>query len=167
MKNYNNIETVYIKRLKTIQLKLGLDYIADPLEDENPKAESPDDVHEILKSLYRQLDDDQEHMIMLVLNISNEVAGFKVITSGTQTSNAVDAKIIFKNALMLGATKIVLAHNHPSGNLQPSEADLGFTKKVIAAGKVIDILVVDHLIVSHKGYTSMRKEGFCEFETYA
>lgn len=166
MKNYNNIDTVYTKRLKTVQLKLGQDYIADPLEDENPKAESPDDVHEILKSLYRQLDDDQEHMIMLILNISNEVAGFKVISSGTQTSSEVDAKIIFKNALMLGATKIVLAHNHPSGNLQPSEADIRFTKKVIAAGKVIDVPVVDHFIVSHKGYTSMRKENLCEFEAY-
>jgi len=167
MKNYNNIDTVYTKRLKTVQLKIGQDYIADPLEDENPKAESPDDVHEVLKSLYRQLDDDQEHMIMLVLNVSNEVAGFKVISSGTQTSSEVDAKIIFKNALMLGATKIILAHNHPSGNLQPSEADIRFTKKVIAAGKVIDIPVVDHLIISHKGYTSMRKEQLCEFEAYA
>lgn len=166
MKNYNNIETIYTKRLKTVQLKLGQDYIADPLEDENPKAESPDEVHEILKSLYRQLDDDQEHMIMLVLNVAHEVVGFKVISSGTQTSSEVDAKIIFRSALLLGATKIVIAHNHPSGNLQPSEADIRFTKKLITAGNVIDIPVVDHLIVSHKGYTSMRKEHLCEFEAY-
>ncbi len=166
MKNYNNIETIYTKRLKTVQLKLGQDYIADPLDDDKPKAENPDDVHEILKSLYRQLDDDQEHMIMLVLNVSNEVTGFKVIASGTQTSGPADAKIIFRNALMLGATKIVLAHNHPSGNLQPSQADIRFTKKVIAAGEAIDIPVVDHLIVSHNGYISMRKEQHCDFEVY-
>ena len=53
MKNYTNIEIVYIKRLKTVQLKLGQDYINDPLEDGKPKAENPDDVHEILKSVYR------------------------------------------------------------------------------------------------------------------
>lgn len=165
MKNYNNTKTVYTKRIKTVQLKLGQDYIADPLDNDKPKAESPDDLHEILRALYHQLDDDQEHMIMLVLNISNEVSGFKVISSGTQTSGPADAKIIFRNALMLGATKIVLAHNHPSGNLKPSEADIRFTKKVIAAGKAIDIPVLDHLIVSHNGYTSMRKEHYCEFET--
>jgi DNA repair protein RadC len=117
-----------------------------------------------LKSIYRQLDDDQEHMVMLVLNVSNEVTGFKVIASGTQTSGPADAKIIFRNALMLGATKIVLAHNHPSGNLKPSEADIRFTKKLIEAGKALEIPVVDHFIVSHKGYVSMRKEKFCEFE---
>jgi len=163
MKNYNNIATIYTRRLKTVQLKLGQDYISDPLEDENPKAENPDDAYEILKSLYRQLDDDQEHMIMLVLNVSNEVAGFKVISSGTQTSSEADTKIIFKNALMLGATKIVLAHNHPSGNLQASDADIKFTQKAIAAGKVIDIPVVDHIIITHKAYISMRKERVCEF----
>ena len=166
MKNYNNIDTVYIKKLKTIQLKLGQDYINDPSEDQNPKVVSPDDAHEVLKSLYRQLDDDQEHMIMLVLNVSNEVVGFKVISSGTQTSIEADTKIIFRNALLLGATKIMLAHNHPSGNLKPSAADIKFTNKIIAAGKVIDVAVVDHIIVSHKGYTSMRKEGCCEFEGY-
>lgn len=164
MKNYNNIDTVYTKRLKTVQLKIGQDYIADPQDDDKPKVEHPDDVHEILKSIYRQLDDDQEHMVMLVLNISNEVAGFKVIASGSQTSGPADAKIIFRNALMLGATKIVLAHNHPSGNLQPSNADIRFTQKVIAAGKAIEIPVVDHLILSHSSYISMRKEQHCDFE---
>lgn len=103
---------------------------------------------------------------MLVLNVSNEVTGFKVMASGTQTSDPADAKIIFRSALMLGTTKILLAHNYPSGNLQPSKADIGFTKKVIVAGEAIDIPIVDHLIVSHNGYISMRNERLCEFKDY-
>ena len=93
-------------------------------------------------------------------------SGFKVISSGTQSSGPADAKIIFRNALLLGAAKIVLAHNHPSANLQPSKADIKFTQKVIAAGKAIDIPVVDHLIVSHVGYVSMRAENHCDFEAF-
>ncbi|MCU7920056.1 MAG: JAB domain-containing protein [Candidatus Thiodiazotropha sp. (ex Epidulcina cf. delphinae)] len=166
MKNFNSIDSVYIKRLKTVQIKLYPDYIADPSDDDRPKAESPDEVYEILKSLYRQLDDDQEHMIILVLNVSNEVVGFKVVASGTQTSGPADIKIIFRNALMLGATKIVLAHNHPSGNLKPSNADINFTEKVIDAGKVMDVPVIDHLIVAHSGYVSMRADGYCDFEVF-
>ncbi len=166
MKNFNNIETIYRKRLKTVQVKLSLDYIADPSDDDKQKAECPDEIYAILKSLYRQLDDDQEHMIMLTLNISNEVTGFKLISSGTQTSGPADTKIIFRNALMLGATKIVLAHNHPSGNLKPSSADIGFTQKVIEAGKVMDVPLVDHLIVSHNGYISMRTDNYCEFDSF-
>jgi DNA repair protein RadC len=166
MKNFNNVETIYTKRLKTVQVKLNLDYIADPSEDDKQKAECPDEIYEILKSLYRQLDDDQEHMIMLVLNVSNEVIGFKVIASGTQTSGPADAKIIFRSALMLGATKIVLAHNHPSGNLKPSSADIRFTQKVIEAGRVMDIPLVDHLIMTHKGYISMRAGNCCKFDSF-
>ncbi|MCU7937147.1 MAG: JAB domain-containing protein [Candidatus Thiodiazotropha sp. (ex Dulcina madagascariensis)] len=127
---------------------------------------SKDEVYEILKSIYRQLDDDQEHMIILILNVSNEVVGFKVVASGTQTSGPADIKIIFRNALMLGATKIVLAHNHPSGNLKPSNADINFTEKVIDAGKVMDVPVIDHLIVAHSGYVSMRADGYCDFEVF-
>lgn len=164
MKNYNNIDTVYTKRLKTVQPKIEQDDIADSQDNNKPEVKHLDHVHEILKSIYRQLDDDQEHMVMLVLNISNEISGFKVIASGSQTSSPADAKIIFRNALMLGATKIVLAHNHPSGNLQPSNADIRFTQKIIAAGKAIEIPVVDHIILSHSGYISMRKKQHCEFE---
>lgn len=103
----------------------------------------------ILQTVYRQLDDDQEHVVMLVLNMASEVVGFKVVSSGLQASTVVDAKIIFRNALMLGAAKIILAYNHPGGDLKPSAVDIQFTKKLITAGKSIDISVVDNFIVSH------------------
>lgn len=166
MKNFNNVETIYRKRLKTIQIKLSLDYITDPSEHDKQKTEWPEEIYEILKSLYRQLDDDQERMIMPALNVSNEVTEFKVISSETQTSGPADSKIIFKNALMLGATKLVLAHNHPSGNLQSSSSDIACTQKVIEAGRVMDIPLVDHLIVTHNGYISMRADNYCEFESF-
>lgn len=104
---------------------------------------------------------------MLVLNVANEITGFKIISSGGQASTTVDAKIVFRNALMLSAAKIIVAHNHPSGELKPSNADIQFTEKLIQAGKAIDIEVVDHLIVSHQEYVSMRHKKYCVFNSFA
>jgi DNA repair protein RadC len=103
----------------------------------------------------------------MILNVRREVDGFKIISSGPQSGPLGDPKIIFRNALMLGAVKIILAHNHPSGSLKPSTADIGFTEKVIEAGKAIDIPLVDHIIFTPKGYTSMRADRYCAFEAFA
>ncbi len=163
MQNFNDIDTVYEKTLKTVSLKRSLEHLADP---NGTKAESPGEIYGLLKTIYAQLDDDQEHLVMLVLNVANDVSGFKVISSGSQSANPADAKIIFRNALMLGAAKIVLAHNHPSASLKPSRADITFTNKIIKAGRAIDIPVVDHVIITNTGYFSMRAEDVCEFESF-
>jgi len=166
MRNLNGVETVYERKLKTVSLKRSRHHIADP-EGGSPKAESPGEIHDILKAIYAQLDDDQEHLVLLVLNVHNEVTGFKVIASGSQSSGPGDAKIIFRNALLLGAAKIVLAHNHPSGALTPSKADIAFTRKIIEAGRVLDIPLIDHVIFTDHGYLSLRAGEYCEFEPFA
>lgn len=163
MRNLNDVESIYVRTLKTVTVKVSAEHVADP-EGSRSTAESPDEVYQILKAIYGQLDDDQEHLVMLVLNVANEVSGFKVISSGSQTASTGDPKIIFRNALMLGATRIILAHNHPSGSLKLSPADIGFTNRVIAAGNALDIPLVDHIIYTPNGHTSMRAEGACPFE---
>jgi len=163
MRDFSGTTTIYTKLLKTVRLKVHKDYIASS-DEALPKIGSPDDVHEILKAIFHQLDDDQEHLILLVLNVSHDVTGYKVISSGTQTANPTDSKIIFRNALMLGASCIILAHNHPSGNLAASTADIYFTEKMIEASKVLDIPILDHIIITHTGYLSFRKQKLCEFE---
>jgi DNA repair protein RadC len=166
MKNFSNTITIYAKSLRTITLKIRQDFIADP--DANlPSADSPIDVYEILKAIYRQLDDDQEHLVLLVLNLSQEVTGYKVISSGNERTSLANGKTIFRNALLLGASYIVLAHNHPSGKLKPSNADIRFTNKAIEAGKTLDIPVLDHIILTQKGYISLRDERQCKFESLA
>jgi DNA repair protein RadC len=165
MRDYSDVTTIYTKTLRTVRLKISEDYVADS-GPEKPTAENPNEVYEILKAIYRQLDDDQEHMVMVVLNLSNQVVGYKVISSGSQASSPGDSKIIFRNALLLGAAKIILAHNHPSGQQEPSEQDIKFTEKVIQAGQVVDIPLVDHLILTHRGYISMRTGDYCKFEPF-
>ena len=78
---------------------------------------------------------------------------------GTLTSSAVSPREVMANALKKNAASLVFVHNHPSGNLKPSEADIRLTKNLAEAGRVLEIQVLDHLIVSQKGYYSFADEG--------
>lgn len=97
----------------------------------------------------------QEEFWVLFLGNNNRLVGKKRISSGGMTGTVADVRLIFKEALLHHATKIILAHNHPSGNLEPSRADHVLTEKMIAAGKTMDIRVVDHLIITQSNYRSM------------
>ena len=101
----------------------------------------------------------QEHFLVLYLNQSNHALRVECISNGGTTNVIADPKIIFKNAITLSATCIVLGHNHPSGNPRPSEDDRQLTKKMIAAGKLLDISVIDHIIIGNERYYSFRDHG--------
>lgn len=166
MKDFSNTTTIYTKSLRTVTLKIRQDFRTGS-DDDLPAADSPAYVYEILKAIYDRLDDDREHLVLLVLNLSQEIAGYKLVSSGNERSTLSDIKIIFRNALLLGASSIILAHNHPSGKLKPSNADIRFTKKIIEAGKTMEIPVIDHIILTHKGYISLRDKRLCKFEPLA
>lgn len=100
-----------------------------------------------------------EEFFMLYLNRRNQVIGSKNISSGGVTGTVADTKIILKHALELLASGIVAIHNHPSGNLQPSEADKKLTRKIKEAASLMDIVLIDHLIIGDKTYLSFADEG--------
>ncbi len=100
-----------------------------------------------------------EEFWVLYLNNSNKVLSKSQQGKGGITGATVDTRLIFKNALEIGATSLILCHNHPSGSLIPSEADKNITKKIKAAGQNLDIQVLDHLIVTENGYFSFNDEG--------
>ena len=105
----------------------------------------------------------QEHFLVLYLNQSNHALKVECISNGGTTTVIADPKLIFKNALNLNATAIILGHNHPSGNPRPSEDDRQLTKKLIAAGKLLDISVIDHIIIGNERYYSFRDHGEMNF----
>ena len=105
----------------------------------------------------------QEHFLVMYLNQSNHPLKVDCISNGGTTNVIADPKIIFKNALSLNATCIVLGHNHPSGNPRPSEDDRLLTKKFVAAGKLLDINVIDHIIIGNERYYSFRDHGEMTF----
>ena len=108
-------------------------------------------------------DPSQEHFLVMYLNQSNHPLKVECISKGGTTNVIADPKIIFKNALTLNATCIVLGHNHPSGNPRPSEEDRLLTKKLFGAGKLLDISVVDHIIIGNERYYSFRDHGELTF----
>ena len=100
-----------------------------------------------------------EQFKILLLNQQNHCLAISEIATGGTSSCLADPKVIFTTALKANATGIILAHNHPSGNLQPSEADKILTQKLKDGGKLLDIAVLDHLIVTSRNYCSFANDG--------
>jgi DNA repair protein RadC len=98
-----------------------------------------------------------EEFKIVLLNRANRVLGMITLSQGGVSGTVVDPKLIFVAALKAAASYIVLVHNHPSGNLKPSTEDLRLTKKLVEGGKLLDLLIVDHLIITNEGFYS-----FCD-----
>ena len=105
------------------------------------------------------LDKKTEMFWAIYLNRAHVVIKIHQISQGGVSGTLVDPKLIFKHALELLASAVVFVHNHPSGQLRPSDADVNLTKKLKAAGKLLEIPVIDHLIFANSGYFSFADEG--------
>ena len=101
----------------------------------------------------------QEQFKVMLLNRGNRVLGIVDISTGGIAGTLADPKLIFATALKAGASSIILAHNHPSGQLTPSQADRTLTKKLTDGGKLLDISVLDHVILTADSYFSFADEG--------
>jgi len=110
--------------------------------------------------IYPHLGDlNHEEFWVIFLNRANAVIGKQNISKGGVSGTVVDPKVVFKMAVQFPASGIILAHNHPSGNLKPSQADHQLTRKLKEAGKALDIPVLDHLIIGERDYFSFVDEG--------
>lgn len=124
---------------------------------ERKKITSSRSVFEYVQPLLGDLA--HEEFWVLFLNNSNKVIKSEQLSKGGITGTIVDVRLAFKQALQLGAVSIILAHNHPSGTLKPSQADIQLTKKIKTAGESLDIKVLDHLIITEKAYFSFADEN--------
>lgn len=104
-------------------------------------------------------DEQREVFAVLFLNRANKVNHFEIISEGGITGTVADPRVILKKALEESAVNLILCHNHPSGSLKPSRADEQLTSKIRDAAKLLDIQVLDHIIVSDRGYFSFADEG--------
>ena len=125
---------------------------------ELPKVVTSADAYGYLKDVFPSLDY-REYFYILCLNRNNKVLGYCQISVGGVSGTVADVKIIMQAALKSNSCSLILSHNHPSGNLKPSEADKDLTKKICEAGKVLDIPVLDHLIITSESYLSFADEG--------
>ena len=101
-----------------------------------------------------------ECMAVLMLNTRNRVKGHQLLTIGTLDTILVHPREVFRCAIIAAAAKIVLAHNHPSGESTPSEADIKVTRDLIRAGQLLKIELIDHVVIGNPNYSSLRELGF-------
>jgi DNA repair protein RadC len=125
--------------------------------EEKPKITSSKDAYDLLKG--DMMDLPKEEFWVLLLNRANRVAKKKRVSEGGVSGTVADPKIIYKMALEELASGIIVAHNHPSGNLQASQSDLDLTKKLKEAGKFLEIQLLDHIIIANQKYLSFADEG--------
>jgi DNA repair protein RadC len=122
-----------------------------------PAFTKPEDIDALFISELKH--EMQETFLVLLLNVRNEMIGTEVVSIGNISSTIVDARDVFRPALKRGAAGVVLVHNHPSGNPQPSDADIELTEAICIAGRFLGIKVMDHLIIGNGDYVSMKMEN--------
>lgn len=119
------------------------------------KISSPEDAARFICSVLR--DEAREHFIALYLDGAHNLASYSVVSTGSANSAPVHPREVFQGAVLCGACALIVGHNHPSGELNPSEEDRSVTKRLVEAGKLLGISVLDHLIVSEQGYFSFQE----------
>ncbi len=171
----NNLEDVGKLSLKQLQKVKGIGVaraitIAAALELGRRRQQGSANVlkeADVLKSskavagyLQMKLQDHQHEVFaVLFLNNANKIKHFEIISRGGVTATIADPRIIFKIALEHNSTNLILCHNHPSGKLEPSQPDIALTDKLKVAASYLDMKVLDHIIVSSKGYYSFADDG--------
>jgi len=122
------------------------------------KIKSASNVREYLKTLIEQ-NNHKEHFVAIYLDRANVVNGFSVISSGDVAGTCINTRTIFAPAIQGNASALIIAHNHPSGNLKPSKSDIEITKQIKEAGKVLNIELLVSIIYTSASYTSLQYEG--------
>ncbi|MFM9840905.1 MAG: RadC family protein [Cyclobacteriaceae bacterium] len=140
--------------------EIQLTYKSNVKPSLRPKITSSRDAYSILLENW---DDSKiefvEQFKVIVLNRANKVLGIWEASTGGVTGTVADPKLIFATAIKANACGFILAHNHPSGNLQPSQADIDLTKRMKEGGKLLEIQLLDHIIITTEGYFSFTEEG--------
>lgn len=145
----------------SIVAEVTLSYRPKIRPSQRPTVETSSDVYDILVGFWNM---DQielrETFCVILLNTKSKVLGIVELSNGGFSSTVADIRMVFSVALKACARSIIVAHNHPSGNLKPSSADIDLTRKLVAAGKILELPVHDHLILSSEGYFSLADEGY-------
>jgi DNA repair protein RadC len=101
----------------------------------------------------------KEHFKLILLNTRNKIIGLSTISIGTLNASLVHPREVFKDAIRHSASSVVVAHNHPSGNPEPSEEDLKITRRLVESGKILGIEVLDHIIIGKNAFISLKTKG--------
>ncbi|MHC4183906.1 MAG: JAB domain-containing protein [Planctomycetota bacterium] len=139
--------------------EIQVSYAPQVTPSERVSITSSSEAEQLFSRIWKYPVELKECFYTLFLNRANKVLGYQLISIGGVSGTVADPKVIFQTALKANASSVILAHNHPSGNGKPSEADIQLTRKLKEAGQLLEISVLDHLILFPEGYTSFADEG--------
>lgn len=149
---YPNLKT-------TVRLSLVTDKLRPPFVD-LPRVNNSMRAYDTLLPLFKEVLFIKEEFHILILNNNHRVLAHSKISEGGVSGTVVDPKIVFSTTLLVpGAKQIVLAHNHPSGLLEPSESDLRITQQLVKAARILDFTIVDHIIIADDQFYSFADSG--------
>ncbi len=132
------------------------------LKDKTKIVSSPKTIWNITKDLLLaedRIDQDKEHFWVFHLDNRNRIKLIDLVSLGILNSSIVHPRETFRRAIIEGSAQIIIAYNHPSGEGTPSDDDLAVTKRLVKAGEILGIELIDHLVVTGDGYTSFKKKG--------
>ena len=141
--------------LKTA-IELGMRILNAP-QERSPSISSPSEVYDLVR--YNLQYQDKEHFIAVLVNTKNRVLTIDTASIGSLNSSIVHPREVFKTAIKLSAASIILCHNHPSGDPTPSREDMEVTKRIVQAGEIIGIKVLDHIVIGDSGFFSLKEKG--------
>jgi len=127
--------------------------------EEMDKISSSASAADYLRRVWSDRMDHVEEFMVICLNRANKALGWALISRGGMSGTVADPKVIFQIALKTAASSIIIGHNHPSGNMMPSENDVRLTQKLLSVGKSLDLPVLDHIILTRNGHFSFADEG--------
>lgn len=141
--------------------ELSLTYKAPHSVDALPGITSPKEAADYLRSIWNMDTIElREEFVVILLNHSKKVLGWSCLSIGGSNATIVEPSAVFQVALLGKANSILIAHNHPSGNLKASTADISLTSRLTDVGKLLGIPVEDHIVITQRGYLSLKEEGF-------
>ncbi|WP_339878766.1 JAB domain-containing protein [uncultured Algoriphagus sp.] len=140
--------------------EIKLSYSTKIKASQRPRVESSRQVYEVFTNAWDQdrIEFVEDFKVML-LSRANRVLGIVNISSGGTAGTVVDVKLVYAAAIKSNSSSVIIAHNHPSGNMRPSEQDKRLTQRIKQAGNILDIPVLDHVIMTADGYYSFADEG--------
>lgn len=146
-------------------MKVFTKYKLELIKEESHKYEvdtkisKPQDLVDVLNLVCRINNNTEEVMLLLTLNTKNVITGWFEVSRGSINESIVHPREIFKRALTNNATSIVVAHNHPSGDPNPSKEDINITNRLKECGKLLGINLIDHIIIGDEKYVSLKEKG--------
>ena len=155
------IKGVGVKKAdKLYVIKEVIRRIMEESPNDNPVIHGPEDVSNFF--MPKLLHETKEHFMIALLNTKNRIIAAPTISIGSLSASVVHPREIFKEAIKYPCAGIILVHNHPSGDPKPSREDIAVTERLVKAGKIMDIPVLDHLIIGQHTYVSMKEKNLIQ-----